>query len=131
MKKMNLEISKKEGEQLGLPGKERMKPKLFAQVYNYKPDIPVFRDTDNFDQYLLTNDAFGHVEEYAHIERQRKVDNNEYLSSMIEEQENEESIEYSQKELRELQNPNNIKESIHEAETPKIIKRNSAELDSQ
>jgi hypothetical protein len=34
---------------------------------------------------LLTNDAFGHVEEYAHIERARKVETGEYMSSAIEE----------------------------------------------
>ena len=62
--KMNLEIDKKKGEQLGLPGKERQRTKMFAQIYTYKPELPEFRDTDNFDQYLLTNDNFKHIEEY-------------------------------------------------------------------
>jgi len=39
LQKLKQEVSKKEGEKLGLPGKERMRPKLFKKNFTYRPDI--------------------------------------------------------------------------------------------
>jgi len=54
---MKIENSKKESEALGMPGKERVKPKLFRKNFSYRPDITGDRD-NTFKNYMLTNDRF-------------------------------------------------------------------------
>jgi hypothetical protein len=55
---------------MGLPGKERMRTKLFNKKYNYKPDITAHNETafSKF-QCMMTQDQFPQVEEYDDIER--------------------------------------------------------------
>jgi hypothetical protein len=72
---MRIEHSKKESEKLGMPGEERLRPKLFRKNYSYRPDITGDRD-NTFKHYLQTNDRFVDVlaeEEKHHLELEPEV----------------------------------------------------------
>ena len=121
--KVQLEIDKKKGEYLGVPGKERQRTKMFQQIYTYKPELPEFRDTDNFDQYLMTNDNFKHIEEYKHVLKKRREEAKEELSSLVEEEdEMEQTIEENH--MTPYQRGlNMVPEATNEVDTPTITRQ--------
>lgn len=80
--RIQIDISKKRSKQLGLPGPERMRTKLFPKNIVHIPDLATTNEP-NYKHYLMTRDRFPEVEEYSHIERKRRIEAGEPLTPSV------------------------------------------------